>query len=88
MLLFSDEPALGERQAAVVGHDQMIEHADVDQLQCLAQAPRDEFIGVTGLGDAGRMLGFVSECNHHLFGWVPAVPFRTLQVAPASVRGE
>jgi hypothetical protein len=66
----------------------MIQNPHVHQRQRIAQALRDEFIGVAGFGDARRMLGFVSECNHPLFGWVPAVHFRTLQVAPASVRGE
>jgi len=45
-----------KRQAAVVGHDQVIEHTDVHQLQRLAQAPRDELIGMAGFGDAGRVV--------------------------------
>ena len=77
-----------ERQAAVVGDDHVIEHADVDQLQGFAQPARHQLVGLAGLGDAGGMLGFISRCHHHLFGWVQAVYFRTLRVAPASVRGE
>jgi len=37
----------------------VIEHADVHQLQRLAQATRDELIGMAGFGDAGRVV--VSE---------------------------
>ena len=41
-----------ERQTAVVADDQMIEHADVDQRERIAQSARDEFVGLTGLSDA------------------------------------
>jgi hypothetical protein len=50
------QSVFGKRQAAVVGDDHVIEHADVDQLQGFAQPSRDQFVGLTGLGDAGWMI--------------------------------
>ena len=46
----------GKRQAAVVGHDHVIQNADVDQLQGFAQPARDQLVGLAGLGDSGRMV--------------------------------
>ena len=34
----------------------MIEHPDVDQRQCLAEPPRDQFIGLAGFGDPGGVI--------------------------------
>src|SRR5580698_7722215 len=51
-----DQSPLCKREAAVVGHDEVIEHTDVDQLQRLAQAARDELIGMAGLGDSGGVV--------------------------------
>jgi len=56
--------AFRERQAAVIRHDHVIEHADVDQLQRLAQPARDQLVRLAGLGDTGWMLGFIRECQH------------------------
>ena len=47
---------LSKRQATVIGDDHVIEHADVHQLQGFAQPARDQLVGVTGFGDAGRMV--------------------------------
>jgi hypothetical protein len=52
----SEEPTLGERQTAVVTDDEVIEHADIHQRERVAQSARDEFVGLAGLGDTGRMV--------------------------------
>ena len=48
----SPATALSETDADAIAHDQVIDHPDVDQRQRIAQAPGDELIGLTRLGDA------------------------------------
>lgn len=50
------QATLGKGQAAIVAHDAMIEHADIDQCQRLTQPARDELIGLTGFGHPRRMI--------------------------------
>jgi len=38
------------------GHHEMVEHADVDQGQCLGEGPGQSQVGLAGLGRAGRMV--------------------------------
>jgi hypothetical protein len=66
----------------------VIEESDVDERERLLHPLRDELVRLTRFSHARGMLGFISRCHHPLFGWVHAVHFRTLRVAPASVRGE
>jgi hypothetical protein len=66
----------------------MIEESHVDGSERLFQFSRDELIRLALIFYARWVLGFISGCHHHLLDWVKAVHFRTLQVAPASVRGE
>jgi hypothetical protein len=66
-----NQTALGKRLATVISHDRVIQKADVDRLQGLAQPARDQLVGLTGLGDSGRMLGCISGCHRHLFLSVP-----------------
>jgi hypothetical protein len=86
--LFSDQPTLRQRYADALAHDDVIEQANVHQCKSLLHPLRNQLVGLTRLGDAGWVLGFISRCHHHLFDWGKAVHFRTLRVAPASVRGE
>jgi hypothetical protein len=67
-----NQAVLGKRQTAVVGDDHVIEHADHDQLQGFAPPARDQLVRLAGLGDAGRVLGCISECHRHLFVSVPS----------------
>ena len=39
-----------ERQAVVVADDEVIEHADIHQRECIAQAARDELVRLAGFG--------------------------------------
>jgi hypothetical protein len=48
----SHQSAFTEGYTAIVSDDEMIEHADVDQRQCGAQAAGDGFVGRTWLCDA------------------------------------
>ena len=48
----SEQPTFRERQAAVVADDEVIQHADVDQRERIAQTARDELVCLAGLGDA------------------------------------
>jgi len=43
------QTVLGKRQTTVVGDDQVIEHADVDQLQGFAQARCDDLVRLAGV---------------------------------------
>src|SRR5690349_816892 len=40
----------------VVADDEVIEHADVDEGECIAEPPRDQFVGLTRLRYAGRVV--------------------------------
>lgn len=88
VLHMSNKSTFCERHADAVTHDEMIEHANVDECERILEPARDELVGVAGFRDSAWMLGFISRCHHHLFGWAKAVHFRTLRVAPASIRGE
>src|ERR1700722_9326672 len=46
---------LREGEAALVGDNDVIQHPDVHQGQCLAQAPGNQLIRLARLADAGRM---------------------------------
>ena len=63
----------------IIGDDQMVEHADVDQLQRFAEPLRDELVGLAGLGHTGWVLGCISACHHHLFVSVSLLQCRTLE---------
>jgi hypothetical protein len=84
----SNKSALRQRNIGPVANDDVIQQPDVDQRQRLFDPLGDQFVRLAGLGDPGGVLGFISRCHHHLFDWGKAVHFRTLRVAPASVRGE
>jgi hypothetical protein len=88
LLTISEESRFCERHADAVTDDEVIEHANVDERERILEPARDELVGVARLRDSAWMLGFISRCHHHLFGWAKAVHFRTLRVAPASIRGE
>ena len=50
------ETSFGERKARVVGHDDVIEQGDVDQLQCAAQGGSELAVGCAGGGHTRRMV--------------------------------
>ena len=52
MCIISKQSPLGEGRAAVVAHDQVVEHADVDEGERVLQAMRYELVGLAGLGHA------------------------------------
>ncbi len=73
----SDESTLGERHATIITDDAVIEHPDVYQRQCLAEPARDEFVGLTRLGDARRVVvrqdhrrGIAAQSLLDDFAWV------------------
>jgi len=57
------EPALGEREAGAIAHDEVIEHPDIEQRERIAQATRDELIGLARLGDPGRVVVRKDHCG-------------------------
>jgi hypothetical protein len=84
----SKQPSFRERVNVIATNDEMIEYAHVDQCESFLYAQSDQFIRLGRLCNSRRVLGCISGCNHHLLRSALAVHFRTLQVAPASVRGE
>ena len=66
----SEQPALREGHAPIAPDNEVIEHAHIHQRQCIAQPLGDEFVGLAGLGHAGRVLGCISGCNRPFCLWV------------------
>ena len=62
-LNISEQSALGKRDGLAAGDDDVIEHADIDQRQRLAQPPGDEFVCLAWLCRTRWMLGFIRECQ-------------------------
>ena len=58
---YSEKSTFGKRLAHFIAHDQVVQHADIDQRQGLLETSRDQFIGLARLGDAGRVV--VSQCD-------------------------
>ena len=56
----SDQPPFCHRHAHPLADDDVIEQPDVHQRERLLHALRDELVGMARLGDAGRVLGFIS----------------------------
>ena len=51
-----DKPSLGKRYAHAVAHDDVIEQPNIDQPERLLHSLGDEFVGLTRLGNPGRMV--------------------------------
>jgi hypothetical protein len=66
----SKKAALCKGHAAAVADDDVVQHPHVHQRQSVAQPLRDEFIGMAGFGDPGRVLGCISGCNRPFCLWV------------------
>ena len=52
----SQQPALREADHLLITHDDVVEHADVDEAERIAQAVREPLVGVAWLGDSRRMI--------------------------------
>jgi hypothetical protein len=65
-----EKSRFGEGRAPLAPDNQMIEHAHVYQREGVAQPLGDEFIGLTGLGNSGGVLGCISGCNRPFWRWV------------------
>jgi hypothetical protein len=57
----------------------VIQQPNVDERERVFDALGDQLIGLARLGDAGRMLGCISLCNHHLQRSFSIPTVRTLQ---------
>src|SRR3569833_1823828 len=55
-LMGSNEPPIGEGDAAGFPHDEVVQHLDLDQGEGVPQAPGDQLVRLTGLGRAGWMI--------------------------------
>src|SRR5690606_1844468 len=53
------EPAFGHRDRCPAGYDDVVQRADVDELECLLQAPGQRLVRFTRLGMPARVV--VSE---------------------------
>ena len=65
-----DQSTFGQRHRHAIPHHDVIQQPDIHQRQRFLDLERDEFIGTAGFGNAGRMLGFIRECQHSSY-----VPF-------------
>jgi len=52
----SDQAMLGKAEHGAVGHDEVIEHANVHQRQNLLQGAREGFVGTRRLGRAAGVV--------------------------------
>ena len=78
-LHISNKSTFRERYTHSVAHDDVIEQPNIDQPERFLHPLGDEFVGLTRLGNPGRMLGCISRCNHHLQRSFSDTTVRTLQ---------
>ena len=64
----SQKSKLRKRNAVDGGHDDVVKHLHVDQLQRGLQFARQDLIGAARLRDARRVLGCIRVCQHD---WPP-----------------
>jgi hypothetical protein len=60
----SNKSTFRQRHAGAVADDDVIQQAYVHQAESFLDPLSDQFVGLAGLGDSGRMLGFIRECQH------------------------
>jgi hypothetical protein len=63
LLHILDNSTFGERYAGAIADDDVIEQANIDQGKRVLDAQRDPLVGQARLRDAGRVLGFIRECQ-------------------------